>query len=811
VITDLRYACRQLVKYRGFTAVAVLTLALGIGVNTTMFSVLNALVLQISPAPESGRLVSIVGTSPQSQQRFFSPGDFYDYQAQNTSFEQVGAYYWNNFNLAEPGQPAERLAGMSVSGNFFPIFGIAPALGRVIGPENDKAGAGQVAVLSDGFWRGHFAADPNVIGRTVRMDSQQVTIIGVMPPTFDNVPFWGHIDLWQSFSLDGPTRQSRDNGFLWGIARLKRGINLGQASAEANAISSRIAHDFPQTDAGYGLRLVSWNDERVSALSRNISWLCMGLAGFVLLIACANLANLQLARMADRVRENAVRIALGASRLQLVRQLMVESLLLSALGGACGVLVASWGIRLISREIYITGVRGFDIPINTEVLLFTLAASAVTGIIVGTVPALIASRTDVNAALKQGSRGSTGDRSRHLLRKGLIVSELTLALVLLAGAAFFVRGTQRLTDADMGWKPDGLTTANLSLPFNASYVTDAQCRAFFDKLAARMDELPGVQKATISTYLPITGFWRTSGISIEGRPAPKRGREPLVYYNSETPGNISNLGMHIVAGRDFTSGDRADSRPVAIINEAMARGLFPGENPIGRRIADATAKVPAWLEIVGVTADIHTALELVRAPDTPYQIHLPLAQTPSQYAHWFSLAIRSSAPDSTVAAALRAAVQQIDPDQPVYDIVSARVSMQQITRSFGLTGRILGVFALIGLALSAVGIFGVIANLVAQRTSEIGIRMALGAQARDVLWLVLGQGLRLAALGIGMGLACAWGLVRFLDSIVPAMHGGDSVTLACVVALLGATAALACWFPARRATRVDPIVALRAE
>jgi putative ABC transport system permease protein len=811
MLTDLRFALRQLLKYRGFTAVAVLTLGLGIGVNTTMFSVLNALVLQGSAAPDSGRLVSIVGTSPQSQQRFVSPGDFYDYQGQSTSFEQVGAYYWNNFNLAEPGQPAERLAGMSVSGNFFPIFGIAPALGRVIGPENDKAGAGQVAVLSDGFWRSHFAADPGVIGRTLRMDSQQVTIIGVMPADFDNVTFWGHIDLWQSFNLDGATRQGRDNGFLWGIARLKRGVTLGQASAEANAIAGRLAHDFPQTDSGYGLRLAAWNDARVGALSRNISWLCMGLAGFVLLIACANLANLQLARMADRVRENAVRIALGASRLQLIRQLMVESLLLSVLGGAFGVLVASWGVRLISREIFITGVAGFDLPISMDVLLFTLAASAVTGIVVGTVPALIASRTDVNAALKQGSRGSTGDRSRHLLRKGLIVSEMTLALVLLAGAAFFVRGTQRLTNTDMGWKPGGLMTASLSLPFNANYLTDAQCRAFFDKLSARMDELPGTQKATISTYLPITGFWRTSGILVEGRPAPKHGREPLVYYNSETPGNIANLGMHIVRGRDFTSGDRADSRPVALINEAMARSLWPGEDPIGKRIADATAKIPAWLEIVGVTADIHTALELVRAPDTPYQVHLPLAQTPSQYAHWFNLAIRSSAPDATVAAALRAAVQQIDPDQPVYDIVSARESMQQITRSFGLTGKMLGVFALVGLALSAVGIFGVIANLVAQRTSEIGIRMALGAQANDILWLVLGEGLRLAAIGISIGLACAWGLFRFLDSILPSMHGGDPATIACVVALLAGTAALASWLPSRRATKVDPIIALRAE
>jgi predicted permease len=776
-----------------------------------MFSVLNALVLQASPAPDSGRLVTLLGTSAQSQDRFLSPGDYFDYQRQNTALEKVGAYYWNNFNLAEPGQPAERLPGMSVSGDFFSVFGMRPELGRVVGPENDKPGSGQVAVLSDGFWRSHYAADPGVIGRTVRMDGVQVAIIGVMPPEFDNVLYWGHVDLWESLNMDAASRQSRDNPFMRGIGRLRPGVTLGQAAAEANAFAGRLAHDFPLTDAGNGLRVASWNKERTGALSANISWLCMGLAGFVLLIACANLANLQLARMTDRVRENAVRIALGATRLQLIRQLMVESVLLSVIGGAVGVLIASWGVKIISGGIYITGVAGFDIPINTSVLAFTLLASALTGIVVGTVPAWIASRTDVNAALKQGSRGTTGDRSRHFLRKALIVSELALALLLLTGAGFFVRGTQRLTSADPGWKPDGLTIATLSLPFNASYLSDAQCRAFFDKLLAKMQEIPGTQKATISVHLPIAGFWRTTGIAIEGRPAPAPGKEPLAYVNSQTPGNLANLGLRMVSGRDFTDADRADTTPVAIIDQAMAHDLFPGENPLGRRIADASSKTPRWLEIVGVTVDIHPTLELVQASATPFQVHLPLSQTPGDRLHWFAVAIRSTAPATTVAAALRTAVQQIDPDEPVYDIISARESMGQITRSFSLTGKLLGAFAMVGLVLSAVGIFGVIANLVAQRTSEIGIRMALGAQERDVLWLVLGQGLRLAALGIAIGLAGAWGLIRLLNSILPAMPGGDPIALACVVVLLGGTAALACWIPSRRATKVDPIVALRAE
>ncbi len=811
MLSDARFALRQLLKRPGFTLVAVLTLALGIGVNTTMFSVLNTLVLRASASPDSGRLVSVLGTSGQAEESMLSPADFYDYKDQARSFEQVGAYDQTNFNLAEPGQPAQRLSGMSVTGNFFGIFAIPPELGRVIGPENDQPGAARVAVLSDGFWRNHFAADPAVLGRTVRMDGQQVTIVGVMPAEFDNLTFWGHVDVWQALALDAAGRQVRSGHWMAGIARLKRDVTLAQAGAEATAIASRLAHDFPLNDAGNGLRVVSWNAIRTGDVSRNVSWMCMALAGFVLLIACANLANLQLARMAERVRENAVRVALGASKMQLIRQLLVESLMLSAVGGAVGVLIANWGTQLIGNGIYIGDVRGMDMPINANVLIFTLLASAVTGVGVGLIPAWMASRADVNAALKQGSRGSTGDRSRHLVRHGLIVAELALALMLLAGASFFVRGTQRLATADTGWRPDGLTVASMSLPFNASYQSDAQCQAFFDRLASKISELPGTRKATITTYLPITGFWRSSGISIQDRPAVPHGKEPLVYYNSEVPGTIATLGMRLIRGRDFSAADRADTTPVAIINETMANDLWPGENPIGKRIADATAKVPAWVEIVGIVNDVHSTLSFVRRPDTLFQVHLPLAQTPGSYVHWFNVAIRSDAPAATVAAGLRSAVQQIDADQPVYDIYDARVEMAQITEGFALTGKMLGAFALIGLALSAVGIFGVIANLVAQRTSEFGIRMALGAQAADVLWLVFAQGLRLTALGTAIGLACAWALVRLLSAIVPGVNGGDPLSFAAVVVLLAAVATLACWLPARRATKVDPIIALRAE
>ncbi|HEY5080147.1 MAG TPA: ABC transporter permease [Opitutaceae bacterium] len=809
MLHDLQFALRQLIKYPAFTAVAAVTLALGIGVNTTMFSVMNAIVLQASASPDSSRLVCLFGTSPQLKDRTLSPGDFYDIRRQNTSFSHLAAYQWNNFNLAEPGQPAQRLAGMNVSGDFFTVFGIPPELGRSVSPDQDEAGSGQVAVLSDGFWRSHFAADPGVIGRAVRMDGVQVTIIGVMPSDFQNLMYWGHVDLWRPFAYDAATRASRANGWFQSIGRLAPGVSLAQARSDMGTIASRLARDFPQTDEGNGLRLATWDSVKTSDVSRKICSLCLGLSGFVLLIACANLANLQLARMAQRVREHAVRIALGASRMQLVRQLVVENLLLAAVGGAIGVLIASWGAKLIGGSIYIAGIRGFDIPINGRVLAYTLVASAVTGVVVGLIPALIASRTDVNAALKQGARGSTGDRSRHLFRKVLIVGELALALILMAGAGYFVRGMQRMANAELGWTPDGLVTAGLSLPYNASYTTDAQCRAFLDKLDAKLAGLPGVQTASMSSYLPVVGIWRNEGVIVEGRPVPNRGQEPLTGFNSVSPGFFSTIGMRVVKGRGFTSADRAGSAPVAVINESMAEGLWPGESPIGKRYGGLDPAHRNWTEVVGVVNDVKSTIELVRAPETRYASYTPLAQASNT--HWIDLAIRSTAPESTVAFALRAAVQQIDPDEPVYEIVSARESMAQITGSFTMVSDMLMVFAFIGLILSAVGIYGVVSNLVAQRTSEIGIRMALGAQTGDVLWLVFGQGLRLAVTGTAIGLACAFGLVRLLNAGLPAIPGSDPFAVLCVSAVMAASALFACWLPARRATRVNPIIALRSE
>jgi predicted permease len=811
MLSHLNFALRQLRKKPGFTAIAALTLALGIGVNTMMFSVLDAIVLRALPVHDFDRVISVFRRTPKAQSWPTSPANFLDYQRQATSFERLAASSWMNYNLAEPGQPAERLRGVSVSGEFFPIFGIAAQLGRTIGPADDSPGAPRVTVLSDGFWRSHFAADPAVIGKVVRLDSQPVTIVGVMPKQIEDPMYWGHVDAWEPLALTAPGRADRGNNWLQMIGRLKPGVTVAQAQSEATAIAGRLEHDYPDTNSQSGLRLQPFSEVRTGDLSRRISWLCMGLAGFVLLIACANLANLQLARMAERVREHAVRIALGATRLQIIGQLLVESVLLSLLGGALGILIAQWGTRLIGRGIYIGGSPGFDIPINAQVLGFTVLASALTGIAIGTLPAWIASRTDVNHALKQGSRGSTADGKRHLFRQALIVLELALALVLLSGAGFFVRGMQRLANAELGWKADGLVIGSMSLPFNAHYASDEQVQAFFNKLAPKLAGLPGATQTSIASALPAQGIWRSSSFAVQDQPAPPRGKEPLAYDISCTPGNFANLGMRIISGRDFTDADRAGSAHVAIIDENLARHFWPGQSAIGKRIGDIDPKNPDWQEVVGVVSHVRTTLELVLPADSPFQVYRPLAQTPGDLIHWFNVVVRSTAPQAVVAESLRAAVSQIDSDQPIYAIESAREAMSEITSSFVLTSDILAGFALIGLVLSAIGIYGVIANLVAQRTAEIGIRMALGAQINDILWLVLGQGVRLAVLGIGIGLACAWGLVRVLTAAVPSIPGGDPRAVGIVACLLGAVAILSCWLPARRAAKVDPVIALRGD
>jgi predicted permease len=539
---------------------------------------------------------------------------------------------------------------------------------------------------------------------------------------------------------------------------------------------------------------------------QRVAWLTMGLTVFVLLIACGNLANLLLARTTARAREYAIRSALGAGRQRLVAQVMTESVLLSLIGGGLGLLLAFWLNDTLGRTIRVGEASGIPVALDLRVLGFALALSAVTGALFGALPAWLAARADVNATLRQSSRSTTADRASHRLRGALIVGQVAMALVLMAGATLFIRGLEQFVERDPGWRPQGVLAGSLGLPA-ARYPDEAAQRDFALRLQERAQALPGVEHAAVSWSLPIRSFSSSRTFAAEGRPAPPAGQEPLTYAEGVTPGYFKTLGIALLQGREFAVGDTPDTPPVVIVNQTLAQQLWPGENPIGKRIGGSDPADPYWTEVVGVVADVGFPANLAE-PDTRYQIYWPLAQAPRGY---LTVTLRSAQPPEALAPQLRQVVAALDPDQPIHDLAPAVELSQRTLANFAITGRLLGGFALLGLLLAAVGIYGVVAVFVAQRTPEIGVRIALGAQLRDVLWLVLGRGLRLTLIGSALGLVGATALARTLAAVAPGLAPGDSFAVSAAALVLVLAAAVASFVPAHRATRVDPLVALRTE
>jgi putative ABC transport system permease protein len=798
----MRHAFRSLLKSPGFTAIALLTLALGIGMNTSMFSVLNALLLRTLPYPEPDRLVRVFRTDPHSQTLPHSPANFFDYAEQQKSFTAIAALSWSNFTLAEPGQPALRLLGLEVMGDFFKVLGVSPALGRVFDTDHNQPGRNDVVVLSDSFWRERLAADPNIVGRQLRLDDELVTVIGVMPAGFDDRLLWNEPVLWRPIAFTPEQRETRGRNWLHVIARLSPDVSLAQAQQAMSALAAGLARDHPLSNAHNDLRLVSLARSGQNDTSRLLSFFAMGLAACVLLIACANLANLQFARNAARRREQAVRAALGASRLRLLRESLTESLLLSLMGGALGLLVAAWTNEALGRSLSLAGQTGFAFPIDWRVLGFAMAIAAITGIAFGLLPAWIASRTEVNEALKDGSRGATSGANQRL-RHLLIVSEFALALVLLAGAGFFLRGIERLLARDHGWQTSQLLTANVSLS-PGKYADDAARISFYGRLQTRLAQLPGVERAALSSSVPFAEFSGGQRFVVEGQSPPAIGTEPTRLVNFVDPGFFDTLGIALIEGRSFVANDLQGPMRT-IINEAMAHHFWPGESAVGKRIRHPADN--EWQEIVGVVRDVSfpTRLDAAR---TRFQAYRLLARETRRD---LVITLRAAASPEALTETLRRAVAEIDPEQAVQDIRAADRVIERGLANFTVIGRLLVGFAALGLLLAALGLYGVIAGAVVQRTPEIGIRMALGAQIRDVLRLVLGQGLRLALLGVALGLFGAFAVARLLGSMVPALPAPEPVVAALVTATLLAVALLAIWVPARRATKVDPLTALRAE
>ncbi|HEX3185718.1 MAG TPA: ABC transporter permease [Pyrinomonadaceae bacterium] len=800
---DLRYSLRMLLKHKGFTVVSVLTLALGIGINTAMFSVLNTFLFGSLPYPQSERLVRVWRTSPHSQTWPHSAGNFFDQREQNTVFERMSAYNYTTRNLTEPGQTAERLRSLAATADFFPLLGVPPAHGRLFKPEEFEPGADNVIVLSDGFWARRFGSDPNVVGQKIQLDGKSVEVVGVMPPGFEHPILWGPLDIWQPMAFTPEGKTNRGTNYLSLFGRLKPGVSIQQANESMVTLAANIGQK-NSSNVGESVRLEPLQRSMSDTIGRTVMWFTFGLAGFVLLIACANLANLQLVRTATRSRELAVRAALGAGRWRLLRHSFTESILVALIGGVISLLVALGAVRFISVRLF-ADLPGARVQLDYKVFGFALLCSLVTGVLFGTIPAWLASRADVNLALRENSRGSTAGRSQHRLRHLLVVGEVAFAMVLLAAAGLFLRGLQRFINADPGWQVDGLMIAQMTLR-GEKYKDDKQRVVFLTELENRLRALPGVEHVGIGGSHPVFGFNSSSSFLVEGRPEPPPEKLPEMFYEPVSSDYFATLGAHLLQGRTFNAADSADHPAVVIINEFTARTFWPNESPIGKRIS-STGQKKDYYEVVGVVNDIAFPGTLGE-PYTRYEAFLPVTQAAPDY---LMLVLRSSSNPEAITNSLRSAVAGLDPELPVNRIRTARQSVNSGLGDISLLGSLLGAFATIGVILAAVGIYGVVSYTVVQRTGEFGIRMALGAQPRDVLRLVLSKGALLVAIGALLGGVGAYGVSKLLISLIPSLPTRDPLVLPAAALALGVVALAACYIPARRATRVDPLIALKSE
>jgi predicted permease len=802
---DLQYGVRMLRKSPGFSAVAILTLALGIGANTAMFSVLNTYLFRALPYPEPERLVRIYRTSLHSQSWPHSAGNFFDYQDQNTVFDYAAAFTWTSINMSESGEPAERVQCMTTTANFFNVLGVHPALGRVFTQEEEMIPANGVVVLSHNYWMRRFGGDPNVVGRKLKLNGWDAEIIGVMPPGVEYPLLWNTVDMWGPQPFTAETRRDRDSNFLQAFGRLKPGVTIDQAEQSMIALAANIGKEIQQ-NANDSLRLEPLSQSTSDEVGRAVMWFTFGLAGFVLAIACANLANLQLVRTAARSREYAVRAALGAGRNRLLRQSLTESLTISIIGGILSLIVAFWGVEFISNRLF-SQLPGAKVELDYRVFGFAFLASVITGLVFGTVPAWIAARADVNQALRENSRGSTGGRSHNRLRHALIIGEVAFALVLLTGAGLFLRGLQRFTGQDPGWNVDGLVMAQLALQ-GPKYVNSPERGVFAQQVEEKLRTIPGVEKVGVSMSPPIWSFYSSGSFRVEGQPEPEPGKWPETFFEPVSTEYFQTLGARLLEGRAFTPDDKAGGPRVVIINETMARRYWPNESAVGKRIGSGSGDNTRWSEIIGVVGDMDFPANL-EEPYTHFQTFYPLTREVPYGG--MSIFLRTSLPADSIANALRGAVADVDPSQSVYQIKNARSLVDQGLGSISLLGSLLGAFAALGLVLAAIGIYGVTAYSVAQRTGEIGVRMALGAQQKDVIWLIVSRGARLSLTGAVIGVGGAYAVSQLLQWAIPNLPSRDPVTFAAITFVLILVTIFACWIPARRASRVDPMTALRSE
>ena len=807
----LRFALRQLAAVPGFTSVAVITLALGIGMNTAMFSVLNAFMLQPLPFPEADRLFRLHRTSGKQQNVGHKGPNYSAILEESRSVARLAGFRGWGYTVSEPGQPAEFRGALRVSSQFLDVLGIRPALGRDFRPEEDAPGRNQVIILSDAYWRSRFEADPHVVGRVVRVSGEPVEIVGVLPANVGDsgVAVLGGRAFLRPLALQGEERTFNTGTTVELLGRYRPGVTPEGAQAHFDVVAARLAATPPDENAGMRLQAVSLQSTRLDDEGVAITLLLVGLSAFVLLIACANLANLLVARAVSRAREFAIRTALGASSWQLIRQLAVECLLLAAAGGALGIVLCGWTTKWLSRQWSGDGPL-LELPLDWRVLGFAFGAALLTASLFGLGPAWFVSRVRVSETLKSGGRGASADPSQHRFRNALLVGQFALALVLLAGAAAFARGISQLVERETGWEPARLVSTKISLP--EASCSDAGCRLrFYQRLRERLAALPGVENASVDVDLPLFGFPGPRAYVVEGQPPPRPGQEPIALVNSVSPEYFDTVGSPILAGRGIRPSDVLEGPPVVLINETMARTLFPNGAAIGRRIrtvGGTGGEDPDWAEVVGVARDVRFLS--TSAPPTAFQVYKPLAQETWGFVN-ATVRAKDGVSTGSLVEPFRRVLMELDPDVPALNLMPVPVFVAQAYSGFATINQLLFAFAGLGLFLAALGVYGVIARLVTQRTLEIGIRMALGATFGQVVRLVLGSGIRMTLIGAAVGLVGAAALTRLLNAQFPGLATSGVVTVTIATAVLLAVSLAASYLPARRAARVDPLVAMRAE
>ena len=811
LIQDLRYSLRVLLKSPGFAAVAITVLALGIGANSAIFSVVNAVLLRPLPYPDADRLVRIWHVPPAKSFPgiplfSISPANYLDWENQNHVFAQMAIYGGRDFDLTGTDHP-EEVGGSAVSAHFFSVLQVQPMLGRVFTPEENQPGHDQVVILSHRFWQNHFGSDPGIVGRNIHLNGGSYLVAGVMPASM-RLPDTAQI--WTPLAWTDQERAVRGNHNYLAIARLKLGVDFKQAQAEMNTISARLEQQYPADDKGWGAVALPLRDDLVSDV-RPALLVLLGAVAFVLLIACANIANLVLAKTVARKKEIAIRTALGASTSRVLGQVLSETVVLALAGGFLGLVMAHFGVRLIVAFLADKLPRSTEIGLDIRVLGFTLMISLLTGIVAGLLPALRLVKTDLNEALKQGLGRTDTDSGGQRARSMLVVSEVALSLILLIGAGLMIRSLWQLRAVDPGFDPNHLLTMTISVPAT-KFPVPAQQASFFDQVLQRVRALPGVESASVIDNLPLGGGGSHQPVAIEGRPAVPMSEQPEVDVRLISPGYLSSMRIPLLRGRDLSDADAAGRPAVVLINASMAKRLWPGEDPVGKRLT-LSFYPGAVREVVGVVAD--TKVDALDESRDTAMLYFPLDQISSSDGRWqsfgMSLAVRTSANPADAVSAITNAVHQIDRDAPLLDVQSMDDLIDTSLSPQRFNMLLLGAFAGLALLLAAVGIYSVLSYSVRRRVREIGIRMALGAQIRDVLRLIVIEGMRPTLIGVAIGLAGALALGRVLANLIYGVKPTDPITFGAVAVLLTGVGLCASLIPAYRASRVEPMKTLRDE